>query len=324
MRHIEAQKVVAHTPPPKNSKTAEKSSMIFSRFFIASAFLVQLSLAQLPQLPLAPISIPRNLTPPLAHGRVDVHGWLWLPVESPVQNDSFLVGYWYHHTPEFFHTSPHDFEIVTFGQLQLLSNAVHGLPVPPMAEYVGTEYVLSPPKFSLDDLVNGSLSQITGPFANGSFDTPQRYVIAPVATLSFRLAFVHYMSATAPANFAHLPYASFPRSLKPRRHSVHLYFVHILQQSPDFDQTIHGVVDLRSCRFFGADSAQDVFAEAANWVVPHSMNNVTHRLMPNVKSVEMALMTESTRTAPKRTTCQVTILEQVHCVVVPDSFANCP
>jgi hypothetical protein len=299
--------------------------MILVLLLLSIAVCCTASSPLVPSLPLPAISIPRNLTPPLAHQRLSVHGWLWLPVESPVQNDSFLVGYWYHHTPEFFHTSPHDFEIVTFGQLQLTSNAVSGLPIPPLVELVGTEYVLSPPQFSLDDLVNGSLTQITGPFSNGSFDTPQRYVIAPSATLSFRRAFVHYMSATAPANFAHLPYASFPRSLKPRhRFLVHLYFVHILQQSPDFDQTVHGVVDLRSCRFLGADSAHDVFAEAANWVVPHSLNNVTHRLMPSVKSVEMALMTERTRNAPAHSTCAVTILEQVHCVVVPDSFTNCP
>lgn len=294
--------------------------------FVASASALSLSSPLLPSLPLASIDVPTNLSPALAHGRVSVHGWLWLPVESPLQNDSFLVGYWYHHTPEFFHTSPHDFEIVTFGELQLDSNAVPGLPIPPKVDLVGTEYVLSPPQFSLDDLVNGSLSQISGPFSNGSFDTPQRYVIASKATLSFRRAFVHYMSATAPANFPHLPYASFPRSLAPasNKRRVHLYFVHILQQSPDFDQTVHGVVDLQTCSFVGGDSARDVFAEDAQWVVPHSINNVTHRLMPSKAAVHMELLTDRTRNTATHSRCSATIVEQIHCVVVPDSFANCP
>lgn len=40
---------------------------------------------------------------------------LWLPTDTKVKDSKTLEGYFYHHTPEFFTDSPHDFEIMVQG-----------------------------------------------------------------------------------------------------------------------------------------------------------------------------------------------------------------
>ena len=278
----------------------------------------------LPSLPLSPVFVPRNLWPPLAHGRRSVHGWLLLPTEPPSGNPLELAGYFVHHTPEFFLASPHNFEVLVKGTLTL-NQSVHGLPLPP--QLVGTEYVLSPPAFSLDELLTGQLTTIVGAFSNGSFDTPQRYVIAE-GSLAFDIVTARYLSANATRRFDFLAYMSFPvnsqfsaRSSK----ALDLYMMHVLQASPDFDQVLRVAVDLAACRFRNGDSWRDAIEPSATWVVERSNNTVWTRLRAGDR-VDLALMTARAKnvTANASSCRGVGVLEEIHCVVVPDSFTNCP
>lgn len=209
-----------------------------------------------------------------------------------------------------------------------LQKAVPGMPVPPQSDVVGTEYVLSPPQFSLDDLISRKLQRIAGPFSNGSFDTPQRYVLTQGSLDIEELLCVHYLDAAAPARYANLPYLSYPRNtsgIVPASGSpIHLYFMHLLEQSPDFDQVIHVVLDSSACQFVGSDSLADVVAVGATFVVPHSNNTVTHRLVASPRIVKVALYTDANRKSQRKSTCTVLVLENIHCVTVPDSFAVCP
>lgn len=216
-----------------------------------------------------------------------MHGWLYLPEVNADNNGTTLHGYFVHHTPgeargvpsrrrpltasraEFFHLSPHNFEIVVRGVLTL-NRSVDGLPFPRARALVGTEYVLSPPAFSLDALISGTLTSIGGPFANGSFDTPQRYTLSDGQLAISELVTVHYLSAAANATYAELPYYSYPRNARAARADRHhnLYMMHLLEASPDFDQVLHAVLDLHSCVYAGSDGPRDVLASGATWVVP--------------------------------------------------------
>jgi hypothetical protein len=289
---------------------------------------VVLSLAQ-PPLPLPPIDIPTNLEPPLGHGRVSVHGWLWLPVEdgSTQKNTGdkqAFPGWFYHHTPEFFWDSPHNFEIMVFGEL-LLDHSVSRLPFPPKYSLVGTEYVFTPPEFSLDELITLDLRNFYGKFTNGSFDTPQRYLLSMATFTVQKLVTAHYLFANATNGYPALPYLSYPRNLvdKNTNGPHHLYFLHLLEKSPDFDQIIHVTVDPKSCLWISGDSLSDLTAPGATFEIPNSENHVLHRLVPSQSTVSVDLVTEANREG-KRTRCQAKVIEEIHCVVVPDSFANCP
>jgi hypothetical protein len=207
---------------------------------------------QAPSLPLPNIFIPPNLDPPLNHSRDSVHGWLFLPTVSSRSSPRLLEGYFYHHTPEMYRLSPHNFEIVVGGVLRL-NSSVPNLPFPPKVDLLGTEYVLSPPAFSLDDLLNGSLTSISGVFSNGSFDTTQRYRLS-YGVLDFSVMTAHYLSSSAPARWSELVYIAFVRSPSNKpgvNDDMHLYFVHLLEKSAEFDQTIHVVLNGRRRVFFG-------------------------------------------------------------------------
>jgi hypothetical protein len=281
------------------------------------SFLAALVFSQpLPSLPVAPIDIPRSLAPPLNHSRVSVHGWLWLPTDELSSSPpSQLSGFFVHHTPEFFKTSPHNFQIVVHGVLQL-NQSVRHLPTLPKHSYVRTEYVLSPPQFSLDDLLSHTLRSISGPFSNGSFDTPQRYVLAS-AKLNFTVVTARYLSSTTTQQFPQPVFTSYVAYPSTDR----LYWMHVMQQSPDFDQVLH--VALRRCIFRGGDSVKDIVLPSATWAVLGRNNTVGTRLRAG-DSIRAALMTaQANGSILQATQCSVVVLEEIHCVTVPDSFTPC-
>jgi len=300
-----------------------------------AVFLVLVSLNLVlcqPPLPVPARDIPKNLNPPLAHGRVDVHGWLWLPTDVSETNGSvsMLVGWFYHHTPEFFYDSPHNFEIMAKGSLAL-NNPVSGLPLPPTSPLVGTEYVFTPPAFSLDDVIVSALTTFHGKFSNGSFDTPQRYLLSNGTISITELVNVLYLDSKAPKGYHHLVYLSYPRFVGRRPSNpdeVHLYFLHLLEKSPDFDQIVHVVLNASSCENFmegkrnqaAASVPPGLYSPGATFVVEQSRNDVLYRLSPKNATVNVAWI------GPKRhyALCKTQVLEEIHCVTVPDSFANCP
>jgi len=280
------------------------------------------STPQPPSLPLPARDIPKNLNPPLADGRIDYHGWLWLPIDNS-QSDSKLVGWFYHHTPEFFHNSPHDFEIMTFAELELEKN-VQGLPFPPQINLLGNEYVFTPPAFSLDLLILQKEFKYHGRFTNGSFDTHQRYLLSD-GTLQIKyLPTVHYLEANAPAGYHNLVYLSYPRKLMTTDDEIqHFYLLHLLEKSPDFDQLVHVSINITTCVWKNHEDLADLAAIGATYQI-NIFNDVYQRLYPRQSDFTLNLITQKSRGMTSLTQCSMTVLEEVHCVVVPDSFARCP
>jgi len=283
-----------------------------------------------PSLPIPAWDVPSDLNPPLAAGRVDYHGWLLLPwVTNNTAPDAPISGWFYHHTPEFFTDSPHDFEVMVAAELYP-ATPIPGMPLPPAVDRVGTEYVFTPPAFSLDELLTGNLTSFTGKFSNGSFDTPQRIILSQAVLVISNLTTVHYLHQNATSAYTELPYYSYPRDPSQSAASLqgvqHFYLLHLEQHSPDFDQLLHATINLDECQLSPLDTVLDITAAGAIFVVPSSVNDVYHRLVPSSStvSVPVILMTDATRNTDQHTKCTLQILEEVHCVVMPDSFANCP
>ncbi len=336
----------------------------------ASAVVVAAGVVPLGSLPAPGRDIPAGVSPPLAHGRNDVHGWLWLPIDNGANvstglgasaaeagNVSELQGWFYHHTPEFWWYSCHNFEIMIAATLRL-DHSVGGLPLPPLAEAMNTEYVFTPPAFSLDELINGEATQFYGHFTNGSFDTPQYYILSNGTLTVDSLPTVHYLwddnVTTVPAmkQQAYLSYpraARIPAAITPASNAggghgddggggqhhravvalkeeatgqaAHLYWLHVLRSAPDYDQIVHVTVDPATCDFRHGDSFADVVAVGATFGTD-LQNDVLHRLHSGEHQV--TLFTNASRDADDKTTCNATVLREVHCVVMPDSFATCP
>jgi len=162
-------------------------------------------------LPMEPIYIPSNVT--VDHGRVSVHGWLWLPDDTNHSTDgstSEITGWFYHHTPEFGIYSPHDFEIMVCASLSL-EKKVEGLPLPPATSMLSTEYVLTPSEFSLDELITGKKNRSYGKFSNDSFDTKRRYTLSN-GTLHIReRTTIHYLWDLKDEPMSQQAYLSYPR-----------------------------------------------------------------------------------------------------------------
>ena len=301
------------------------------------------------QLPLPAHNVPANLYPPLTPGgRNDVHGWLWLPIDNGANESSnspsvsTLEGYFYHHTPEFWWNSPHNFEIMVSATLHL-DHPVANLPLPPAADAMNTEYVFTPPAFSLNELITQKATSFYGHFTNGSFDTPQYYYLSNGTLDVHDLPTVHYLlddNHTAVPAMKQQAYLSYPRATAAatatatatasnQRHTglstgsdaIHLYWLHMLQRAPDYDQIVHVTVDPASCVFRNGDSVADVTGVGATFVTSLE-NDVMQRLHDGEHTVE--LFTEAGRQSEAKSTCNATVIREVHCVVMPDSFKTCP
>ena len=137
----------------------------FFQIFVLFLFTLHTIFAA-PSLPLPNPDIPADISPPLKDGRVSVHGWLWLPWDrsDSVPDHVPLLGWFYHHTPEFFTDSPHNFELMLAASLTLKdTSVVSTLPIPPQTDLVGTEYVFTPPEFSQDKLITSLLYTYPSP-----------------------------------------------------------------------------------------------------------------------------------------------------------------
>jgi hypothetical protein len=302
-----------------------------------------------------PLAIVANFS---VGGRTDVHGWLYLPTDCTTTATTTsatddvaaaedaacdqLNGYWYHHTPEFFTDSPHDYMVMLRGSLQVqTSDWLSEFPFPPEHALLGTEYTFTPPEFSLDSLLIGQLPASTwhGHFQNGSFDTPQRYNLSGKAQLSVEgpPLHIHYLngSTSGVTTYSHLPYISFPRTVYTNNSAttttttttvVHLYWVHLLSATPDFDQVVHVSIDPASCVFAqNGDEVADVLSVAATFLIENTQNAVLDRLSPADQTLIATLKTANGPDAMGQyTQCKVQVLEEIHCVDVPDSFEPCP
>jgi hypothetical protein len=209
------------------------------------------------------------------------------------------------------------------------TTSVAQFPFPPAAPLLGTEYVLSPPAFSLDELILHTLpaAKMAGKFSNGSFDTKQRYTLSQGRlNLVGPPIEVHYLNESIVQGYSTLPYLSFPRKVGGNEAPSgvqHLYWVHLLEKSPDFDQVVHVTIDLASCDWASAHAPADLVRIAATFVVQDSTNVVTKRLYPSAAD-PLYTVHLMTNTSSVPSVCTMRVLEEVHCVTVPDSFANCP
>jgi len=112
---------------------------------------------------------------------------------------------------------------------------------------------------------------------------------------------------------------------EPKKASSTSTFLHLEEQMPDFDQIIHVTIDPKTCLYHPKDSVEDLILAGATFIFPEFDNLVSTRVGPwNTGEILVNLLTFESKDSPDQTECKVKILEEIHCVVVPDSFANCP
>jgi len=275
-------------------------------------------------------------TPP--DGRVEVHGWLILPLDQdPPADDRPVLGWFSHHTPQIYvgdNTTrvlppldfPHDWQIIFLGSLVPLpigdTMPVAPIPMnyPPSSHLLEHEYTITPPPpFSLNNLLNGDIKWLAGSVYNGSFDTTYERIptnIGKVSVVSLTTA-VWLNASTAIASYPSLQYLSYPRQPDIKlvnASEVHLYLAHQIHSTPDFDQIVHGVLDASAC-IGSAAGLQEILNPGASWAFLGTLNTIDHRLMPSA-AIRKA-------TLPTGVTCGIEILEEIHCVPGPDFGARC-
>eukprot|EP00658_Telonema_sp_P-2_P012082 TRINITY_DN14606_c0_g1_i3.p1 TRINITY_DN14606_c0_g1~~TRINITY_DN14606_c0_g1_i3.p1 ORF type:complete len:346 (-),score=88.94 TRINITY_DN14606_c0_g1_i3:126-1118(-) len=299
---------------------------------LALFLLVFTQVASLPTLPMAARYIPADIK--LSHGRSDVHGWLWLPKDlkhhDPTEPVRSLSGYWYHHTPEFGLHSPHDFEIMIEGTVHL-DHPLMGMPLPPTTPVLSTEYAFTPPAFSLDELITRNRTRFYGEFTNGTFDRPPRVLMSNGTLEVHKLTTVHYLYDSHNTTLPEQAYLSYPRSPSAVSGSLHLYWLHLLwsgrgtgeagSPAADYDQLVHVVVDLDSCTWLHGDTPEDVNAVGATFTT-----SLTNTLGERLHAGEHSVMLHTLRSVghQNKSSCKINVVEELHCVVMPDSLTKCP
>jgi len=261
-------------------------------------------------------------------GRMAVHGWLILPfLTDQDSNDTTIpVNAWFsHHTPEFWTTSPHDFQIILRGYL--LPNSVAenetwpiGIPLPSTKgdnQLLVDEYSITPPPpFSLNDLLSGDITILKGVVYNGSFDTPYERIPLAIADLYIQeLTTAVYLNDSADIpNYPTLQYLNYPRDPQGRQKSgrIDLYWAHQINSAPDFDEVVHVQVDLDNCKCKDCSAIDLVYKSGASWAVLNTTNTLDERLSANMN------VGYTVQYLGSDALCAMRVIEKIHCVVGPD------
>jgi hypothetical protein len=269
--------------------------------------------------------------PTPAGGRMDVHGWLILPIELHAEtgNETRLVrpAWFSHHVPEFWHDSPHNFQIIFRGTITP-TQAVFpsaplqplGLPTPAGDDLLTYEYSITPPSaFSLNDLLNGDIKALYGVYYNGSFDTPYDRIpeSLSVATVE-HLTTAVYLDEFEDRGFPNLAYLSYPRALQEisKHESDHVYLAHNIHAQPDFDHVVHGRISDCSSSGKKIQVSKVIKRPGISWEVVGIPNTLENKLKAGqVVSIHSMEDTE--------VTCQLTVLESIHCMIGPGFMDNC-
>lgn len=271
--------------------------------------------------------------PTPAGGRNDVHGWLILPIEIDASDDSRPLtrpAWFSHHVPEFFHDSPHNFQIIFLGTISPTPAVAPSpelsplnLPLPPLDDLLTFEYSITPPSpFSLNDLLNHDIKSLYGVYYNGSFDTPYDRIPESLSVVKIEdLTTAVYLDEAETSGYTNLTYLSYPRALPgiSKQSSDHFYLAHSIRAQPDFDHVAHG----RITNCSSTTSSEIMVTKALNqggllWEVPGVANTLENKL----KSGDVF---EINTVGAKEPTlrCQLVVLESIHCMIGPGFMENC-
>jgi len=278
-----------------------------------------------------PVPTPRD-------GRVEVHGWLILPLDQSVLTDDRPVLAWFsHHTPQIYHGDnstrilpplefPHDWQIIFLGAIRPVSIGA-SMPVapiplnyPPSAPLLIDEFTITPPPaFSLNNLLNGDIKWLAGSVYNGSFDTTYERTPTNIGNVTIEKLTTAVWLNVSDEPFATLQYLSYPRhmaaSVARKESEVHLYMAHQIRAPPDFDQVIHVVVDPTQC-VGSAKVVDEIMTPGVSWQFPGTVNDINHRFMPSDLHHKGLLL-------GSQIACNFVVLEQLHCVPGPDFGTRC-
>jgi hypothetical protein len=271
-------------------------------------------------------------------GRNDVHGWLILPIELPQfeTGDKILSrpAWFSHHVPEFWHDSPHDFQIIFQGEI-IPTQAVFppikleplNLPVVPHQGEAEDflliyEYSMTPPSpFSLNDLLNGDISSLYGVYYNGSFDTPYPRIPESLSVINIQqLTTAVYLDEYAKNNYPNLSYLSYPRAFWEisKTRSDYFYLAHEIHAQPDFDHVVHGKIT--NCSDLGYNVTDVINRPGLAWEVVGVPNTLDNKLTAG------QVLPVHVKNGDKITgeiTCQLSVLESIHCMIGPGFMENC-
>jgi len=276
---------------------------------------------------LYPVPTPRD-------GRIEVHGWLILPLDQSVPTDDRPVLAWFsHHTPQIYHGDnstrvlppldfPHDWQIIFLGAIRPVSigDSMPVAPIPlnypPSAPLLIDEFTVTPPPaFSLNNLLNGDIKWLAGAVYNGSFDTTYDRIPTNIGNVTIEQLTTAVWLNVSSEPFPTLQYLSYPRkpaTTASKEGEVHLYMAHQIHAPPDFDQVIHVVVDPAQC----TGSPVEILKPGAAWEFPGTVNDINHRFMPSADKRKGLLL-------GSKIECNFVVLEQLHCVPGPDFGARC-
>jgi len=264
-------------------------------------------------------------TPP--GGRLDVHGWLLLPIQS--LSDKEMFAWCSHHVPEFYEDSPHNFQIIALCTIQSLphiyplsSSSYYPLqpPVPPLS--LDNEWTLTPPPpFSLNDLLNGDIAILQGTLYNGSFDTSYEREANNIASLTFNNLvtsnWLNYSLDVPP--YPVLSYYSYPRMTTGNTNE--LYLSHAILVQPDYDQILYGSMQFNSCNCSGQcdNILNSINQPGIFWQIPNRSNGLDYRL----KNDEMIDMLTIVGNNTGKITCPFHVTRIIHCMYGAGFDMNC-
>ena len=245
-------------------------------------------------------------------GRVSVHGFILMPREKS-------GSVWISHKPMFGVT--HDFQLAF--RATITNSTVHPLSIPTNVDVLNHQWNIEPEQWSLNDFLIGTFDSFEAKLYRGNFERNGTYLGNITIEVTRPFLTIVPLDASATDHIEPIRYTSYALSDNNRitvGSSIHLYLLHQIQASPDFDTIAHATVRLDSCvtRLQREQLGHVLLTSASLWAFPEVLNKVTHRLSRHSGTVRAELMD-----GPDAAICMMQIVEEIQCTAGPDFYDDC-
>ncbi|CAF1057642.1 unnamed protein product [Didymodactylos carnosus] len=243
-------------------------------------------------------------------GRISSHGMILLPLSEPST-------VWLSHVPMF--DMPHDYQIVLTAHIT--SSTIEPPPLPTNTSLLGTLWTIVPDRWSLNKFINGNITIFDAQLFKGNSELSGIY-LCNITLNVIQLLTISHLNSTEIEPYQSLRYFSYSQ-LSSNNFIIHLYLLHQIRITPDFDSVVHVVIDISTDCTSGASTNQTLLYEIVTnpnieWAFPGRENKLKNRLTSSDDHARAQLLGD-----PYSTVCTMKIIEELSCLIGPGFFTDC-
>ncbi|CAF1286750.1 unnamed protein product [Didymodactylos carnosus] len=203
----------------------------------------------------------------------------------------------------------------------ITSSTIEPPPLPTNTSLLGTLWTIVPDRWSLNKFINGNITIFDAQLFKGNSELSGIY-LCNITLNVIQLLTISHLNSTEIEPYQSLRYFSYSQ-LSSNNFIIHLYLLHQIRITPDFDSVVHVVIDISTDCTSGASTNQTLLYEIVTnpnieWAFPGRENKLKNRLTSSDDHARAQLLGD-----PYSTVCTMKIIEELSCLIGPGFFTDC-